>query len=94
MEILYHHSKDYSYSYYEDEHGRVIYHALDDEPCWVWTNGTLQWFKHNKCHRDNGPAFIKRNFKMWYYNDIFLGNSQEGYNDEKFEQFKRLAVFI
>ncbi len=55
----------------------------------------------DKYHREDGPALELSNLmgsmtgiKAWWYNGEFLGNSKEGYTQEKFERWKFLKVFL
>ncbi len=48
-----------------DEHGRL--HNEADMPACVALDGSRAWFKHGKCHRDEGPAFMDADGTVHYW---------------------------
>lgn len=70
---------DYNYTVLETFGGTKVYtynkkiHRFDDKPALIGSAGAKVWYKHNKCHRELGPALIddsdKPN-KQWLQNDV------------------------
>ena len=34
--------------------------------------GTIRYFKDGRFHREDGPAVIEDDIKMWYINGVFM----------------------
>ena len=44
-----------------------VYHRDDDMPTHITTNGFMQYCKHGKTHRENGPSIIHSSGKEKYW---------------------------
>jgi len=63
--------------WFKDPYNSVMSHyvngmlnSVDDEPAVKHEGGDTIWYKDDKMHRDNGPAYIspKTGYKGWYKN--------------------------
>lgn len=60
----------------------------DNDPSIInMADGTKQWFKHGKRHREDGPALIKSVHKYWFINDV-------GHTEQEFVNWKKFKAFI
>ena len=61
-----------------------------DGPAVEYTNGGKAWYLNGAKHRTDGPAVeYSDGSKAWYLNDDFIGDSENGFTDEDFENYKR-----
>jgi hypothetical protein len=63
-------------------------HRLDG-PATIWPNGRKEWWVNNKRHRLDGPAIEEDGIKEWWVNGRFIGESEKGFTDVDFEQWKK-----
>ncbi len=67
----------------------------EDGPAIEYANGSKCWLQNGKYHRDDGPAAEYTNGdKEWWYNGDLIGSSDEGFSEEKFNQWKKLKIFL
>ena len=45
-------------------------------------------------HCEDGPARLIYDLKEWYYKGIYMGSSDCGYTQEKFEEWKKFRAFL
>jgi len=56
--------------YTKDDSGQ--FHSYNDEPAIEYVDGSKEWYKHGKFHRDNGYATINKYKTKKYYRDGLL----------------------
>ena len=44
-----------------------LFHSINDQPAKVWNNGTKEWYKEGKLHREDGPAVEYSNGNKYWY---------------------------
>ncbi len=67
----------------------------DDGLAVEYVDGSKIWFQHGKLHREDGPAIeYVGGDNQWWYNDKFVGNSFNGYDQLQFEAFLKFKTFI
>jgi hypothetical protein len=52
------------------------FHREDDLPAIEWEDGTKHWYIEGKYHRENGPAIIFHNIKLYFLNGIEMRKEQ------------------
>ena len=61
------------------ENGRP--HSFSDKPAIIYSDGTREWYKHGKLHRDFDPAIIHANGRLeWYDNRDWINDIMPGLN--------------
>lgn len=46
-------------------------HNHDDMPAMIWSKGSDYYYKHGRCHREDGPAIIGTYGGLrWFHDDV------------------------
>lgn len=57
-------------------------------------NACKEWQLNGLTHREDGPAIEYPNGdQAWWYNDLCIGQSKDGYTNEEFLRWVRLQIF-
>jgi len=47
-------------TYLKGRNGHRVLHSVRDEPAVIYRDGTMEWYKKGKLHRQDGPAIVYR----------------------------------
>lgn len=57
-DIVYRNEPVRTMTYIEGANGEKIIHSIRDNPAIIYQNGTMEWYRNGKIHRENDPAIV------------------------------------